>query len=51
VFVTFDGQPGVPLETRDELIVTRAQRPLRLLGSRTRSHYDTLREKLRWGDR
>ena len=51
VFVSFDGQTGVPMEAGDELIVTRAAHPLRLLGSPTRSYYDTLREKLRWGER
>ncbi|HXE79551.1 MAG TPA: NAD(+)/NADH kinase [Vicinamibacterales bacterium] len=51
VFVSFDGQTGVPMDPRDELVVTRADRPLRLLGSPTRGYYDTLREKLRWGER
>jgi len=51
IYVTFDGQRGLPFESGDELAVKPAERPLRLLGSPTRGYYDTLREKLRWGDR
>jgi NAD+ kinase len=51
MFVTFDGQTGFPLGPDDEVIVTRADRRLRLVGSLTRGYYDTLREKLHWGDR
>jgi NAD+ kinase len=51
MYVTFDGQAVLPFETGDELIVTPAERQLTLLGLPTRGYYDTLREKLRWGDR
>jgi NAD+ kinase len=51
IYATFDGQTVLPFETGDELIVTPAERPLTLLGLPTRGYYDTLREKLRWGDR
>jgi NAD+ kinase len=51
IFVSFDGQAGLLMEPEDELVVTRAEQPLRLVGSQTRGYYDTLREKLRWGDR
>ena len=51
IYVTFDGQVVLPFETGDELIVTPAERRLKLLGLPTRGYYDTLREKLRWGDR
>jgi NAD+ kinase len=51
MFVTLDGQSGFPFNQGDEVSVTRAERPLRLVGSRDRSYYDTLREKLHWGDR
>ena len=50
VYVTFDGQTVVAFDTGDELVVRPAERPLRLLGSPSRGYYDTLREKLRWGD-
>jgi NAD+ kinase len=51
IYATFDGQTVLPFETGDELIVTHHDRPLKLLGLPTRGYYDTLREKLRWGDR
>lgn len=50
IYVTFDGQAVIPFETGDELTVRPAERPLRLLGSPARGYYDTLREKLRWGE-
>ena len=50
MFVTFDGQTGFPFGLEDVVIVTRAERRLRLVGSPTRGYYDTLRQKLHWGD-
>ncbi|MGE3275270.1 MAG: NAD(+)/NADH kinase [Vicinamibacterales bacterium] len=49
--VTFDGQFGLPLEDQDEVIITRAARPIRLVRSATRSYFEVLREKLKWGER
>jgi NAD+ kinase len=51
MFVTFDGQTGFRFGLDDVVIVTRAERRLRLVGSPTRGYYDTLRQKLHWGDR
>ena len=51
MFITYDGQRGAPFESTDELYVTRAERVLRTIASPTRGYYDTLREKLRWGER
>ncbi len=51
VFATFDGQAGHALEPGDRITVTRADRPVRLVSSATRSYFDTLREKLGWGER
>jgi NAD+ kinase len=50
IIVTFDGQHGLPLEPDDEVVVTRARRVLRLVRTSTRSHFDMLREKLKWGN-
>jgi len=49
IVVTFDGQFGVPLTQGDRVIVDRAPRELRLLRTSSRSHFDMLREKLKWG--
>lgn len=51
VFLTFDGQTGCQLESGDEVIVGRADRPLRLIKPSTRSYFEVLRTKLKWGER
>jgi NAD+ kinase len=51
VFVTFDGQSGHALEAGDVVTIERAERPLRLVRSSTRSYFDVLRQKLKWGER
>ena len=51
VFVTFDGQAGFQLQEGDEIRVSRADRPLRLIRPSTRSYFDVLRQKLKWGER
>jgi NAD+ kinase len=47
--LTFDGQFGVPLERDDQVVITRAPRLLRLERTTSRTHFDVLREKLKWG--
>jgi NAD+ kinase len=51
VFVTFDGQSGCQLAEGDEISVRRADRPLRLIRPSTRSYFEVLRQKLKWGER
>ena len=51
VFVTFDGQAGFQLEDGDEISIGRAERTLRLIHPSTRSYFDVLRQKLKWGER
>jgi NAD+ kinase len=50
-FVTFDGQAGFQLQVGDDLEVRRAERPLRLIRPSTRSYFEVLRTKLKWGER
>jgi NAD+ kinase len=50
IVVTFDGQFGVPLEKADAVIVSRAQKPLRLVRGASRTYFEVLREKLKWGE-
>ena len=50
-FVTFDGQAGFELQSGDEISVSRADEPMRLIRPATRSYYEVLREKLNWGQR
>lgn len=49
IVATFDGQHGVPLFPDDEVVVGRAARRLRFLRVSARTHFDMLREKLKWG--
>jgi NAD+ kinase len=51
VFVTFDGQEGFQLQAGDELTVRRADDTLRLIKPTTRSYFEVLRTKLKWGER
>ena len=51
LFVTFDGQAGFELQSDDEITVARADTPLRLIKPTTRSYFEILRTKLKWGER
>ena len=51
VFVTFDGQAGFELQAGDEITVRRGELPLRLIRPSTRSYFEVLRTKLKWGER
>lgn len=51
VFVTFDGQSGYALQAHDHIAIEQAERPLRLVRAETRSYFDVLRQKLKWGER
>jgi NAD+ kinase len=49
VFLTFDGQAGFQLEAGDQIAVCAAGTPLRLIRPSTRSYFEVLRTKLKWG--
>jgi NAD+ kinase len=49
IVLTFDGQYGIPLEAGDRVEIARAARVLTLLRVSRRTHFDMLREKLKWG--
>jgi NAD+ kinase len=49
ILLTFDGQYGVPLEPDDAIVVCRAPCVFRLLRVSARTHFDVLRDKLKWG--
>jgi NAD+ kinase len=51
VFVTFDGQEGFQVQAEDEVRIRRADRPMRLIRPSTRSYFEVLRQKLKWGER
>jgi NAD+ kinase len=49
VYLTLDGQEGTSLGHRDVVRITRSPNVVRLVKVNTRSFYDNLRGKLRWG--
>jgi len=51
VFVTFDGQAGFQLQDQDVIQVRRAERTVQLICPTTRSYFEVLRQKLKWGER
>jgi NAD+ kinase len=51
VLATFDGQTTFKLDADDAVRVTRADAHVRIVRSASRTYFDTLREKLRWGER
>ena len=51
VYVTVDGQTGFALSEGDEIAITRAERPIRLIRATTRSYFEVLRQKLKWNER
>ncbi len=51
VFITFDGQAGFRLQAGDVITVRRAPNPLRVIRPTTRSYFEVLRTKLKWGER
>jgi NAD+ kinase len=50
IVLTFDGQFGLPLEAGDVVEISRAPRRLRFVRTSPRTHFDMLREKLKWGN-
>ena len=51
VYVTFDGQSGFPLAPGDSVTIGRAPRTVRLVRATTRTYFEVLRQKLKWGER
>ena len=51
IYVTYDGQSGYPLQKGDVVRIARSERRLRLIKSPSRTYFEVLREKLKWGER
>jgi NAD+ kinase len=51
VYVTVDGQTGFGLQEGDEIAISKAARPLRLIRATSRSYFEVLRQKLKWNER
>jgi NAD+ kinase len=51
VFLTLDGQEGFPLTTRDLIRIRRCPDPVFLITEPSRSYFQVLNRKLKWGER
>lgn len=49
-FLTLDGQTGVPMQNSDHVRITRAKERLKLITPPTKTYFEILRNKLKWGD-
>jgi NAD+ kinase len=49
VFLTMDGQTGVPMQVGDRVRITRALERLKLIHPANKTYFEILRNKLRWG--
>jgi NAD+ kinase len=50
VFLTMDGQVGVPLQPGDGVRIRRAEERLKLIHPPNKSYFEILRNKLKWGE-
>ncbi len=51
VYLTLDGQQGFPLASRDLVRIRRAPEPVYLITEPSRSYFQVLHRKLKWGER
>jgi NAD+ kinase len=50
VFLTLDGQTGVPMQIGDHVRITRAAERLKLIQPPNKTYFEILRNKLKWGE-
>jgi NAD+ kinase len=50
VFLTLDGQKGIPMQSEDRIRITRSPQCLKLIQPPQKSYFEILRSKLKWGE-
>lgn len=50
VYLTLDGQKGIPMESGDQVTISRAKGQLKLIQPPRKSYFEILRNKLKWGE-
>ncbi len=50
VFLTMDGQIGIPMQQGDRVRIRKAAEPLKLIHPPNKSYFEILRNKLKWGE-
>ncbi len=51
VFLTLDGQVGFSMQPLDKVTITRANYNISLIASPSKTYFEVLRNKLKWGER
>jgi len=51
MMLTFDGQVGLEINGRDEILVEKAQQPINIMRIPGLQYFDILKAKLRWSGR
>lgn len=50
IFLTLDGQEGLPIAQHDKVCVNKSPNPVTLIRTSKKSYFDVLRSKLKWGE-
>jgi NAD+ kinase len=50
IFLTLDGQEGLPVAQNDKICINKSPNPVMLVRSSTSNYFDVLRTKLKWGE-
>ena len=50
IFLTLDGQEGLPIGERDRVCVRKSAETVRMVQSPDKNYFDVLRTKLKWGE-
>ena len=50
IYVTLDGQEGMPLHEKDRVCVRKSEQRVLLIQSPDKNYFDVLRTKLKWGE-
>jgi NAD+ kinase len=50
IFLTLDGQEGLPITERDHVRIRKSEQSVMLVQSPDKNYFDVLRAKLKWGE-
>jgi NAD+ kinase len=50
IFLTLDGQEGLPISEDDRICIQKSNEPVLLVESHEKNYFDVLRQKLKWGE-
>ena len=50
VFLTLDGQEGIPVSEKERVVIQKSAQQVNIVQSPNKNYFDVLRNKLKWGD-